>query len=205
MNTKQKGFTLIELLVVIVILGILATLSFGSFRKYFGSANDATRLAVIKSLALDVRATYVAADGDMYTGLTEEILARMFVDNDLEFRPRNNICMIVGVGGGDDAAKGSDNQFVVASWGESQSTADTTQSGVIAEGTLNAKNKLIEISQTGSVNEEDFRCDGTGQLSGMESSDGLGSSDTQYFLVGFNEDNNETTINGTGVTTLANQ
>lgn len=162
MKHIHKGFTLIELLVVIVILGILATLSFGSFRKYFGSANDAARMAFIKSLALDIKATYVATD-QMYIGeqggadgLTAEKLQGMMKENDLEFKPRNNICVFVGVGSG-ETDKGSDNQMFVASWGETQSTGDSTEAGVLVDGTLAAKNAM---SAKGAYTEQDFNCSG---------------------------------------------
>ena len=50
-NKQQKGFTLIELLVVIVILGILSTISVGTFRGYFAKARDAERLAAVTTIS----------------------------------------------------------------------------------------------------------------------------------------------------------
>ena len=50
-NKQQKGFTLIELLVVIVILGILSTISVGTFRGYFAKARDAERLSTVMAIS----------------------------------------------------------------------------------------------------------------------------------------------------------
>lgn len=53
-NTK-RGFTLIELLVVIVILGILSTISVGTFRSYFSKARDSERVSTIQNVAMMVK------------------------------------------------------------------------------------------------------------------------------------------------------
>ena len=53
---KKSGFTLIELLVVIVILGILSTISVGTFRGYFAKARDAERLSTVQSIAKMIKA-----------------------------------------------------------------------------------------------------------------------------------------------------
>ncbi len=51
-KNQQKGFTLIELLVVIVILGILSTISVGTFRSYFAKARDSERVSTVQNLAM---------------------------------------------------------------------------------------------------------------------------------------------------------
>jgi prepilin-type N-terminal cleavage/methylation domain-containing protein len=52
---KKSGFTLIELLVVIVILGILSTISVGTFRSYFAKARDSERVSAVQNLAMMIK------------------------------------------------------------------------------------------------------------------------------------------------------
>ena len=54
-TSKQFGFTLIELLVVIVILGILSTISVGTFRSYFAKARDSERVSAVQNIAMMVK------------------------------------------------------------------------------------------------------------------------------------------------------
>lgn len=53
--SKKTGFTLIELLVVIVILGILSTISVGTFRSYFAKARDSERVSTVQNIAMMVK------------------------------------------------------------------------------------------------------------------------------------------------------
>ena len=82
-NKQQGGFTLIELLVVIVILGILSTISVGTFRGYFAKARDAERLSTVMALSKMIKMdsggrgncevyNYLEStgDGSIYTGKT---------------------------------------------------------------------------------------------------------------------------------------
>ena len=55
MHKKYSAFTLIELLVVIVILGILSTISVGTFRSYFAKARDSERVSAIQNLAMMIK------------------------------------------------------------------------------------------------------------------------------------------------------
>lgn len=57
----KKGFTLIELLVVIVILGILSTISVGTFRSYFAKARDSERVSAVQNVAMMIK---VGSGGD---------------------------------------------------------------------------------------------------------------------------------------------
>ena len=57
----KKGFTLIELLVVIVILGILSTISVGTFRSYFAKARDSERVSAVQNVAMMIK---VGTGGD---------------------------------------------------------------------------------------------------------------------------------------------
>lgn len=53
--SKKTGFTLIELLVVIVILGILSTISVGTFRSYFAKARDSERVSAVQNIAMMIK------------------------------------------------------------------------------------------------------------------------------------------------------
>ena len=63
---KNQGFTLIELLVVIVILGILSTISVGTFRSYFAKARDSERVSAVQNLAMMIK---VGTGGDGNCGV----------------------------------------------------------------------------------------------------------------------------------------
>ena len=54
-TVKKSGFTLIELLVVIVILGILSTISVGTFRSYFAKARDSERVSTVQNMAMMIK------------------------------------------------------------------------------------------------------------------------------------------------------
>ena len=94
MKTKLFGFTLIELLVVIVILGILATISIGTFNKYFGKARNVERQSAVQSIATMIKVDSgnrwgtTQSDGTMqydYTGTNPTTLANLdtlFTEND---------------------------------------------------------------------------------------------------------------------------
>ncbi len=47
---KKNGFTLVELIIVITILGILATISFISFKNYSWNARDGNRVSTLKNI-----------------------------------------------------------------------------------------------------------------------------------------------------------
>ncbi|MCF7847018.1 MAG: type II secretion system GspH family protein [Candidatus Gracilibacteria bacterium] len=65
MNKRAFGFTLIELLVVIVILGILSTISVGTFRSYFAKARDSERVSTVQNLAMMIKVDS-GGSGDAY-------------------------------------------------------------------------------------------------------------------------------------------
>ncbi len=87
---KNFGFTLIELLVVIVILGILSTISVGTFRSYFAKARDAERVSAIQNIAMMIKvdsggsgdcSVYNYTDGAcLYASAAA--LAELAIDND---------------------------------------------------------------------------------------------------------------------------
>ena len=89
---KKAGFTLIELLVVIVILGILSTISVGTFRSYFSKARDAERVSAVQNLAMMIKVdSGGAGDCSVYNytgnivgcvGASTERLGALLLDND---------------------------------------------------------------------------------------------------------------------------
>ncbi len=83
-HKDAKGFTLIELLVVIVILGILSTISVGTFRSYFAKARDAERISAVSTVAELIRADS-GARGDCglynYTLTSAAAASETYVDS----------------------------------------------------------------------------------------------------------------------------
>ena len=88
---KKAGFTLIELLVVIVILGILSTISVGTFRSYFAKARDAERVSTVQNLAMMIKVdsggagdctVYNYTGDDLCAGASTERLGTLLLDND---------------------------------------------------------------------------------------------------------------------------
>jgi prepilin-type N-terminal cleavage/methylation domain-containing protein len=92
---QQRGFTLIELLVVIVILGILSTISVGTFRSYFAKARDSERVSAVQSVAMMIKVdsggngdcTVYNYDMESTTCLeaADKTLAALFTANDYDF------------------------------------------------------------------------------------------------------------------------
>jgi prepilin-type N-terminal cleavage/methylation domain-containing protein len=151
MKTKIKilGFTLIELLVVIVIIGILSTISTATFKSYFGKARDAERTSAIQNIALMIKVDG-ADDWDntkyMYDVTT---LKALFDVNDFRVpKATNNIPYYIAMTNNGATGVGDDNEFVIATWGESTSTANQKTAGVIADGTQKAVDNVDGLTKT---------------------------------------------------------
>jgi prepilin-type N-terminal cleavage/methylation domain-containing protein len=91
MHKKLAAFTLIELLVVIVILGILSTISVGTFRSYFAKARDAERVSAVQNLAMMIKVdsggrgdctVYNYTDDDDCPAASADNLAKLALEND---------------------------------------------------------------------------------------------------------------------------
>lgn len=91
MNKKISAFTLIELLVVIVILGILSTISVGTFRSYFAKARDSERVSAVQNLAMMIKVdsggkgdctVYNYTDDASCPDASADSLAKLAVAND---------------------------------------------------------------------------------------------------------------------------
>lgn len=93
MNKKLSGFTLIELLVVIVILGILSTISVGTFRSYFAKARDSERVSAVQNLAMMIKVdsggkgdctVYNYTDDESCPDASVDSLGKLALANDYE-------------------------------------------------------------------------------------------------------------------------
>lgn len=187
MKRRNYGFTLIELLVVIVIIGILATISTATFKSYFGKARDSERTAAVQSIAMMIKVdgadvwgnTKYAYGEDDGTGVgttdwedpdTVELksLDKLFKINDFR-QPKgsNNICYFYGVIGGSNKRVGDDNDFVIATWGESGSTEDKKTPGLILDGTEAARAVLLTAVANGDIDKDTFAC-GTSDYSAIK-------------------------------------
>lgn len=191
METKLKrtGFTLIELLVVIVIIGILSTISVGTFKSYFGKGRDAARVSAVQALGLMIKVQYAddwTADKYVFTGVgtgsatdNDGTLYGMFNANDYKVpKAENDRCYYIAVGKGVDAAAGGDNQFFVAVSGETRSTDSPTVVGLIYEGTK-ATIDVLEPLFDGTTTAKTLTCS-TPIATGMSTVLG---SDSDYFVL----------------------
>jgi len=138
---KKTGFTLIELLVVIVILGILSTISVGTFRSYFAKARDSERVSTVQNLAMMIKVdsggmgdcgVYNYTSGGDTTKTSGELcdsqgdLAMLLTDNDYSMPGvKNGLEYYYGFILGD---KEGDNEFFVATGAEE----DEAQNGQMA-------------------------------------------------------------------------
>ncbi len=90
MKKTHAGFSLIELLVVIVIMGILATISLGTFQGFFAKSRDSDRQAIFATLKTAIVADRtgssegydITQDSD-YSDV-ETYIATLMDDNELD-------------------------------------------------------------------------------------------------------------------------
>jgi len=132
---KKTGFTLIELLVVIVILGVLSTISVGTFSSYFSQARDTERVSAVQNIAMMIKVdsggngdcgTYNYIDGGDTTKTsgeectTEGNLEILLTDNDYAMPGiKNGLEYFYGFILGD---KEGDNEFFVATGAEEEAS-----------------------------------------------------------------------------------
>jgi prepilin-type N-terminal cleavage/methylation domain-containing protein len=147
MNKKSSAFTLIELLVVIVILGILSTISVGTFRSYFAKARDAERVSAVQNLAMMIKVdsggkgdctVYNYTDDESCPDASMESLAKLALANDYrmpEVRNGLNYYYVFLPG-----ATEGDNNFFVAVGAEEDNAANgvtvVSPFSIFVDGTL---------------------------------------------------------------------
>ena len=189
MKIKNAGFTLIELLVVIVIIGILSTISTATFKSYFGKARDAERRAAVQNLALMIKVDSSDRWDDTKYIYDKEGLEELASSNDFRFpRASKNICYFIATSKGADAYVGDDNEFVVATWGETGASAvgeqDVGEPGLVIDGTENGVNALAEASEA--LVETSFSCATLGGSSSAPNdafTGALSDGDKAYFII----------------------
>lgn len=182
MNNKKKAFTLIELLVVMVIIGILATISTATFTSSAEKARDVKRQATVRDIAAVIRASGVGRDNaqfSIYQGPSLRYsynalnLKNLLQDNGFKGADTDsNICYFYGYvdrprNHNNFASK--DGDFIVATWGESTSTANPGSPGPIYDGTQLAKENFAHSEVVvynpsfpelfRKLRENDFHCD----------------------------------------------
>ena len=123
--SKQLGFTLIELLVVIVILGILSTISVGTFRSYFAKARDSERVSTVQNIAMMIKVdsggngdcsvyNYTGKWGDGTIDCSDSVVgfSSLLIENDYKMPDaKNGLDYYYGVLTG--ATEGENDFFVV--------------------------------------------------------------------------------------------
>jgi len=119
---QQRGFTLIELLVVIVILGILSTISVGTFSSYFAKARDSERVSTVQNIAMMIKVdsggagdctvyNYDKGGVDCPTDITSTGLQNLLTENDYSMPDeKNGLAYFYAIHRG---ATSGDNDFFV--------------------------------------------------------------------------------------------
>jgi prepilin-type N-terminal cleavage/methylation domain-containing protein len=158
MYKQKSGFTLIEVLVVTVITAILGFTGTLSLNKFTQSGRDAARIQTLTEIyrtlqisdttQSDQSLNFIYSDQDFRAALNRANIL-------LSKRIYKNHCYFVGMAAGPTSSP-KDNDFVIATWGESTSTLDEYQGGVLAVGTNQGVSNII---RAGGITEEYFHCD----------------------------------------------
>jgi len=158
MKIKTKGFTLIEVLVVVTISTILGFTGTVSLNKHTKTGRDAARIQTLNEIYRTLQISdvtqsnqslnFIYSDEDFSNALSRANLT-------LASRIYKNNCYFVGMAAG-PTSSAKDNDFVIATWGESTSTLDEYNPGVLAVGTQQGVSNLI---RAGGITEEYFHCD----------------------------------------------
>lgn len=158
LTQRSAGFTLVEVLVVTVVVGILSSVGGITMGGYAAESRDASRIQTLKdtlkALQISDSTDELGNEAYLYTTLAFE-LAMSEADLNLSDRSFENICYFVGMAAGSTASP-KDNEFVIATWGETTSTFDEFNPGVLAMGTPQAVSNII---RAGGMQEEYFHCD----------------------------------------------
>ena len=163
-QTTNTGFTLIEILVVITILAILTSISFVGFEFYIKKSRDTKRLTNIQQIDKLVKqdSTLNKNEGNFYLYNDEEL--NQIIDNARYQSESGNgeLCYYIGSSEGADTTSAHDNEFVIATWGDTSSTIEPSQEGIIVFGTgqgrQNLMNAIINGDPTVTILREDFLC-----------------------------------------------
>ncbi len=180
MKIKKSGFSLIELLVVIVIMGILATISIGTFSQFFKNARDAKRKAFVETVSNIIKSDQATvwkddtASGGIqkYKYGDKDVIAAILAKNDVLVPAEEDFCYFYGFSTGASGNDASDNEFYVATWGENENSG---AGAPIINGTIGATN-LVKATTA----KAKYGCSGTVGSSTADSSKSLTGSTTIY-------------------------
>jgi prepilin-type N-terminal cleavage/methylation domain-containing protein len=167
-NKKTAAFTLIEILMVVVILGILATIGLFTLPTYTAKSRDAVRTKTLSDTlkSLQVNDASDSHTNQKYIYTDEEFKVALKASSlDIATRSVGNICYFIGMAEG-ASSSAEDNEFAIATWGESTSTFNDSAAGVLAVGTPQAVSNLI---RAGGMQEEYFHCDKPGNFDLVQS------------------------------------
>lgn len=193
MNKKSSAFTLIELLVVIVILGILSTISVGTFRSYFAKARDSERVSAVQNLAMMIKVdsggkgdctVYNYTNDESCPDASVDSLAKLALANDYRMPTvRNGLNYYYVFLPGETEG---DNNFFVAVGAEEDNAANgvtvVSPFSIFVDGTLIGTEKAPLCTWTNGVLESCPDTDGRSwqvmALSSSGSGNGMACSDT---------------------------
>lgn len=164
---KTSGFTLVELIVVLVIIGIFSTVAVVVGRNMIAKGRDGKRFEDMKT-AWELIKIEKNENGDFPNGI-EETKAIFDADNRKLASGMADICYFIAASEGTRPEE-DDDDFAIATWGETTSTKEEGTPGVIVFGTAQAIANLSE-AELGSgpmqLTGYDFNCenpDGFGKI-----------------------------------------
>jgi len=149
---------MIEILMVGGILSILAMIGVASAFNYTKKGRDAARIQTMAETlrTLKLSDSTQALGNEAYIYSEDQFKEALSSANiTLSSRIYGNICYFIGMAAGPTASV-KDNEFVIATWGETTSTFNDTQPGVLAVGTDQGVSNMI---RAGGMEESYFHCD----------------------------------------------
>ncbi len=136
-----KGFSLLELLVALAIIGILATAAVAVYSHSMKRGRDTERISDIRKAWGVILSN--SFDIERYANSSEEVYEILDQYNYRLSSGLSGICYFVGISFGEGDTE-ADDDFVIATWGETTSTKKTGDMGVIVMGTTQG---VINLSQ----------------------------------------------------------
>ncbi len=149
----KRGFTLVELLVTIVITGILSSMGVATFHNHVFSANDASRLSVIRNATIIIKSdefisdqvNFADLDGDGIFGALDLVTVSDFksrMDNQDYNLPEftDGHCYLYGY----QARVANNEEFIIIT--KKENDTGTGGAGFIFDGTQGAINQAKNVT-----------------------------------------------------------